>query len=618
MWLLNTADYSLTSVLYPERYAILSHTWGDGEVTFDDIKNLDNASKKAGWDKIAQTCRLSAAQGFEYAWIDTCCIDKSSSAELSEAINSMFKWYKNATVCYAYLSDLDPDPTTIDLDDFDFFKHGIEKLEIEKLERDLPKCAWFARGWTLQELIAPRNIEFYDRGWTRRGTKASLGELLSAITTVPIWILLEKTPLDRCCVGRRMSWAAKRKTTRIEDLAYCLLGLFDVHMPMIYGEGENAFWRLQEAVATATNDMSLFAWSDPSLRSTVPFHGIFATSPAQFARCKGMVNSFSPSHYDLRAFSITNRGVKFRTYLRVNLDAGEYWLHLHCRETNKSHLASTLAICLAKTPTGFVRQRAGELLLDSVKPDRRDMFPGSILVRPVVPESAWPRLLTRFNFSFKFSISTASLKWSLRLSADNPRDLALRNAREIDPSYWDRSNHRFMTDAHPIFSGLLYLDFRRQDDEPTSVTPLLLFCGFYPPKMQPYAALFSDIEKSATDSMLATPTAKTWTPDDINVLDKHRVLSSRSTMYYPQFLSYAGDVIRDELKKMQETPSTHQTGDGISEGPPKLRRDQILPSRLENASSGLSVSIKLEEVREPYTVHHVTIILEDYDSKDPT
>ncbi|KAK0723401.1 heterokaryon incompatibility protein-domain-containing protein, partial [Lasiosphaeria miniovina] len=314
MWLLNTADYSLTSVLYPERYAILSHTWGDGEVTFDDIKNLDSASRKAGWDKIAQTCRLAAAQGFEYAWVDTCCIDKSSSAELSEAINSMFKWYRNATVCYAYLSDLDPTP--IGLDGAESTPMGLDDAESPKpgekrLERDLPQCAWFTRGWTLQELIGPRNLEFYDCGWTMRGTKVSLGKLLSAITTIPIWILLNQAPLHRCCVGRRMSWAANRKTTRIEDLAYCLLGLFDVNMPMIYGEGENAFRRLQEAVAMATNDMSLFAWSDPSLHSTVSFHGIFATSPALFAQCEGLVNSFSPSHYDLRAFSITNRGVKF-------------------------------------------------------------------------------------------------------------------------------------------------------------------------------------------------------------------------------------------------------------------------------------------------------------------
>ncbi|KAK3389956.1 heterokaryon incompatibility protein-domain-containing protein, partial [Podospora didyma] len=299
MWLLDTSKYTLTQTLYPEKYAILSHTWEDGEVTFQDIKDPAVASQKAGWVKIVQTCRLAKGQGFDRVWIDTCCIDKSSSAELSEAINSMFQWYKNADVCYVWLSDLPRAPDGPN-----------SQASQNQLERDLPRCRWFTRGWTLQELIAPRNIKFYDRGWVMRGTKLTLVAQLADITNIAFLLLYNMSELYEYPVARRMSWAAKRQTTRLEDAAYCLLGIFEVNMPMIYGEGERAFQRLQEAIALSSNDMSLFAWSGGP-GAAMPFHGIIARSPSQFAQCTKIVNNYEPLHYDSRSFAITNRGVEF-------------------------------------------------------------------------------------------------------------------------------------------------------------------------------------------------------------------------------------------------------------------------------------------------------------------
>ncbi|KAK0641291.1 heterokaryon incompatibility protein-domain-containing protein [Cercophora newfieldiana] len=281
MWLLNTTTYAVEFVLNPRSYAILSHTWEEDEVTFNDMKDLAVARAKAGWSKIENTCRLAREQwNLDHAWVDTCCIDKSSSAELSEAINSMFEWYKRATVCIAYLSDLEGtehDPTSDEA--------------WRQLKENLPLCRWFTRGWTLQELIAPGHLDLYDISWSRRGSKSSLKirTLLTQITKIDENILSNTDNLLAIPVARRMSWASKRKTTRTGDIAYCLLGIFDVNLPMIYGEGEKAFFRLQEAIALATGDLSLFAWEEAE-PTTSPFRGIFARNPSEFRDCYSLEN----------------------------------------------------------------------------------------------------------------------------------------------------------------------------------------------------------------------------------------------------------------------------------------------------------------------------------------
>ncbi|KAJ3566642.1 hypothetical protein NPX13_g7063 [Xylaria arbuscula] len=186
-------------------YAILSHTWGDDEVTYQDMANPDRYTcSKQGFLKIAKTCEFASRDGIKYAWVDTCCIDKTSSAELSEAINSMFNWYRDAKVCYAWLEDL-------------------PVQSAEPIESSLRKCRWFTRGWTLQELLAPRRVEFYDSHWGFRGTKGDLKALIVDASQIESNVLEYPDTIFRLPIAQRMSWAAMRETTRLEDMAYCLI-----------------------------------------------------------------------------------------------------------------------------------------------------------------------------------------------------------------------------------------------------------------------------------------------------------------------------------------------------------------------------------------------------------
>jgi ankyrin repeat protein len=218
-------------------YAILSHTWGadHDEVTFKDL--VDGAGKsKAGYNKILFCGKQAAKNGLDYFWVDTCCIDKSSSAELTEALNSMFRWYQNADRCYVYLSDVSVNSS---VEDEEFTRRWKPAFR---------RSRWFNRGWTLQELIAPTSVEFFSKEEQRLSDKQSLEQTLHEITGIAIQAL-RGSPLSEFDVDERMSWAAKRKTKREEDEAYSLLGIFDIHMPLIYGEGrKKALARLQKQV----------------------------------------------------------------------------------------------------------------------------------------------------------------------------------------------------------------------------------------------------------------------------------------------------------------------------------------------------------------------------------
>ncbi|KIM56634.1 hypothetical protein SCLCIDRAFT_29474 [Scleroderma citrinum Foug A] len=209
-------------------YAILSHQWIEQEVDYNEI---------------LQSCERSMKDGYRWLWVDTCCIDKRSSAELSEAINSMYRWYENSSICYAYLHDVygSSFPTARDAE-----------------SKGWPE--WFSRGWTLQEMIAPRDVQFFNRDWHPIGDKRTLAPILEDITRVPQHILKEGLSSNRPCVAQIMSWAANRTTTRVEDRAYSLMGLLDVNMPMLYGEGKMAFHRLQLEIIRSSNDQSIFAW----------------------------------------------------------------------------------------------------------------------------------------------------------------------------------------------------------------------------------------------------------------------------------------------------------------------------------------------------------------------
>ncbi|KAI9058276.1 HET-domain-containing protein [Trametes sanguinea] len=305
MWLLDTADLTLHFVHNPEgvSYAILSHLWSvGGEQSFQDLQaihaqaeHLKDADPVAFFEllrqkvsfKIQKCCEVARAAGYAYVWIDTCCINHSSSSELSEAINSMYAWYARAEVCYAYLHDVP--------DDEDPLAAG----------SSFRRSRWFSRGWTLQELIAPRNVIFLSSDWTFLGTKGTLSGAIEFVTGISRKVLDHSVTLDTVSVATRMSWASQRRTTRLEDEAYSLMGLFGVHMPTMYGEGRNAFLRLQEEILKRIPDQSIFVWGPHSGfrvadiltysraddAANLPYHDsrhLLADSPAAFAYSAGV------------------------------------------------------------------------------------------------------------------------------------------------------------------------------------------------------------------------------------------------------------------------------------------------------------------------------------------
>jgi hypothetical protein len=218
-------------------YAILSHTWQEGqEVTFKDW--MDGTGKsKTGHDKIRFCGQQAERDGLQYFWVDTCCIDKSNNVELQEAVNSMFRWYQNAAKCYVYLSDVSIAKRKVS-DRFSEFTW----------EPAFRASRWFTRGWTLQELLAPSSVEFFSREGKQLGDKRTLERQIHEITGIAI-PALRGSPLSQFSIDTRLSWAENRQTTRKEDKAYSLLGIFNVYIPLIYGEGEdNAFARLQEEI----------------------------------------------------------------------------------------------------------------------------------------------------------------------------------------------------------------------------------------------------------------------------------------------------------------------------------------------------------------------------------
>lgn len=237
----NDGDFSLTEFFesnIPE-YAILSHRWGAEEVTFKDL--MDSTSKsKAGYGKIRFCGGQAKHNGLQYFWVDTCCIDKSNNSELEEAINSMFRWYRNAAKCYVYLPDVSR------------AQSNSADRSNEPWEATFRKSEWFTRGWTLQELIAPTSVDFFSKEGELLGNKASLERHICEITGIPV-NALRGSPLSAFSVAERMSWAASRETYRPEDNAYSLLGIFDVNMPLLYGEGkDSAMKRLRKEIDKAS------------------------------------------------------------------------------------------------------------------------------------------------------------------------------------------------------------------------------------------------------------------------------------------------------------------------------------------------------------------------------
>ncbi|KAH8780345.1 heterokaryon incompatibility protein-domain-containing protein [Hyaloscypha finlandica] len=232
-------EFSLTEDLHDNipPYAILSHTWGADteEVTFRDL--TDGTGKdRASYDKIRFCEKQARRDGIQHFWVDTCCIDKANNSELAEAIASMFRWYQKAAICYVYLSDVSTNC------------YNQVDSSVQSWHSAFRKSRWFTRGWTLQELIAPQSVVFFCSNSNRLGDKKSLERLLHEITGIAV-SALQGTTLSTFRVEERMSWAENRETKKAEDKAYSLLGIFDISMPVVYGEGEEkARRRLREEV----------------------------------------------------------------------------------------------------------------------------------------------------------------------------------------------------------------------------------------------------------------------------------------------------------------------------------------------------------------------------------
>jgi len=438
MWLINTTSLELESVehLGNVSYAVLSHTWlGGGEPSHQDFKLQSYSGKieERSFAKVHRTCEFARKQGIPYAWVDTCCIDKTSSAELTEAINSMFKWYQEAAVCYVYLCDLEEED-------------GRDLYDVLKQT----KCRWFRRGWTLQELIASRQIQFYDRSWNLRGDKVSLQRTLSAITKIDEEVLADSSLLPTIPVARRMSWAAKRQTTREEDLAYCLLGIFNVYMPLIYGEGTRAFLRLQEAIAQDNSDLSLFAWTAHDERfAGLKYRGLMAESPLEFKRCTDIRSARGPA-WQKDEYTITNKGIRLTAALAENKSNGmiDYLLGLQCydgRNQLPSGQHGPVFIRLTRTPTGFVRHAAD---LPVVSPIMLSLLePLSLYVAKTISARESQALERSLSQPFQLTLvkSLPDDRYGAGFYRARPRHL------------WDERSRTFMTDGSKNFTGLVRL-----------------------------------------------------------------------------------------------------------------------------------------------------------------
>ena len=237
----NDSTFSLTKDYIGDdevpAYAILSHTWQGGqEVTFDDLTN-DTGESKTGYNKLRFCAQKAKHDGLRYFWVATCCINKADPVELQDAINSMFRWYRDAARCYVFLSDVSTAKR----------KRAGESYA-STWEQSFVGSRWFTRGWTLQEMLAPRIVIFFSREGECLGNRYELKVKIHGITRIPVSALAGAS-LGDFSVGERLSWTEKRNTTRKEDKAYSLLGIFGIYMPLIYGEGEeNAFRRLRKGI----------------------------------------------------------------------------------------------------------------------------------------------------------------------------------------------------------------------------------------------------------------------------------------------------------------------------------------------------------------------------------
>ena len=317
MWLLNTTTLRLQNFQAdPPDYVILSHTWGNEEVSYEDMQGKQKAvRKRQGYLKIVGCCKQATRDGFDWAWVDTCCIDKRSSAELSEAINSMYQWYWRAAICYVYLSDVQVDDT----------------------KQTFMESRWFTRGWTLQELLAPAVVEFYAQSWHSIGSKTQNVRYIQEATNIDRIYVQDRETIQKAGIATKFSWASRRQTTRIEDAAYCLLGLVQVNMPMLYGEGKRAFHRLQLELLRKKSDHTILAWNHPNVKDHIS--GVLAPSVSYFQHA-AMSRKIETSSAD--EIDVTNHGLKVTLRCSPSLTGTDLVALLHCKDRWNRPLALEL------------------------------------------------------------------------------------------------------------------------------------------------------------------------------------------------------------------------------------------------------------------------------------
>lgn len=344
MWLFHYDDNDVLKFDWylepPEDYAVLSHRWREPEeLLFKDIGGFLNGdlADSSGAMKVRSFVATALRLHLRFFWVDTCCINKDSSAELQEAFNSMWSWFENANFCFAYLDDVrsssqpedDGDGSVADdssndlgnsmpseircyLDEKKDMCKPLRRREDDTKEylfqrEDGRPSEWFERIWTLQELIAPRQVFFYDRNWQFIGSRWNLAATLAKVTGIAERVLSCAVDLEHYSIAQRMSWAAGRKATRKEDVAYSLLGIFSVNMTPLYGEGQRAFKRLQEEIIKHSADQSIFTWEpDDDKKHPEYYSDILSPSPDFFAKSGDIVPwGFSPS----KSHEMTNIGL---------------------------------------------------------------------------------------------------------------------------------------------------------------------------------------------------------------------------------------------------------------------------------------------------------------------
>ena len=417
-------------------FAVLSHTWSrnpDDEVLFADIKNGTAATKPA-YGKVQDAIKVAMLDGYGYLWIDTCCIDKTSSVELSEAINSMYSYYATAQKCYAFLADVGSSETDRDC---------------------LSQARWWLRGWTLQELLAPAYVQFFSSDWTSLGTKDELCHEIAQITGIDSEYLNGSVPVQDASIAQRMFWASKRRTTREEDQAYSLIGLFDVNMTMLYGEGSRrAFLRLQEEIMRINEDQTIFAWvkEAPEKDSGEKYHGLLADSPADF-RSTGATVAYTAQSDQTPSF-MSARGLRLTLPMTKRND-GVFVAAMQCPVPDRG-FNDWLAVYLVKLDIGseqYARVFCHQLASVSRPGQSREIY-----VRQTFPQYATRTLYPLHLFHIR----------SLSLSSEYP-ELAEYQLQEVlhmgeervvrqpQPQPWSRVPLRFKMSkkAHSLAAAIV-------------------------------------------------------------------------------------------------------------------------------------------------------------------